>query len=81
MILGIAAFACLVLIFTLLLILVHQLRPRTFKVKAAITKWISFEVELLSPQSTSPTELPNRQRGETAITTPVDTQKRSASAL
>lgn len=50
MVLGVAAFTCLALIFTLLLCLVHQLRPKTFKVKAAITKWISVEVELESPQ-------------------------------
>jgi hypothetical protein len=57
MVLGIVASACFVVIFTLLLFLVYRLRPKTFKVKAAITKWISVEVELESPESTN-RELP-----------------------
>lgn len=72
MVLGIAAFACFAVIFMLLLFLVHQLRPKTFKVKAAITKWISVEVELESPEPTSPKlppAHPNRQQ-PTAATTP-----------
>jgi hypothetical protein len=80
MILGVAAFACLALIFTLLLFLVYQLRPKTFKVKAAITKWISVEVELESPQPTSPSALPNRQQEMAATTSPADTQERPTSA-
>jgi hypothetical protein len=72
MILGIAAFACFTAIFVLLLFLVHQLRPKTFKVKAAITKWISVEVELESPESTNrglPSAQLNRQQ-ETAASAP-----------
>jgi hypothetical protein len=31
---------------------VRQLRPKTFKIKATITKWASVEVELQSPEPT-----------------------------
>jgi hypothetical protein len=69
MVLGIAAFACLAVIFTLLLLLVHQLRPKTFKFKAAITKWISVEVELEAPESANhslPSTYHDRQQTATA---------------
>lgn len=52
-VLSVAAVACFTAMFTLLVILVHQLRPRTFKFKAAITKWVSVEVELQSPAPTN----------------------------
>jgi hypothetical protein len=74
MVLGIAAFACFAAVFSLLLFLVHQLRPKTFKVKAAITKWISVEVELESPEPINrelPLPQPDRQQ-ETAATAPPD---------
>lgn len=71
MVLGIAAFACLAVIFTLLLFLVYKLRPNVFKVRAAVTKWISVEVELGSPEPTNrdypPTHLDRQQ--QTAATT------------
>lgn len=52
-VLSIAAVGSFTAMFTLLLFLVYKLRPKTFKVKAAITKWISLEVEMQSPGSTN----------------------------
>jgi hypothetical protein len=49
----VAAMASFTAMFTLLLFLVHQLRPKTFKVKAAITRWVSIEVEFESPEPTN----------------------------
>jgi hypothetical protein len=76
MVLGIAAFTCLAVIFTLLFILVHQLRPKTFKVTAAITKWISVEVELDSPEPTNSSlssPSPDRQHLAPTAAPPPDT--------
>jgi hypothetical protein len=53
-VLSLAMVGCSSAMFTLLLFLVHQLRPKTFKVKAVITKWFSVEVELESPEPTKP---------------------------
>ena len=36
--------------FALLLFLVYRLRPKIFRFKAVITKWVSVEVELQSPE-------------------------------
>jgi len=83
MVLGIAAFACFAAIFTLLLFLVHQLRPKTFKVKAAITKWISVEVELESPEPTNrelPSTHPDRQQQMAATAPTEDTHDHPTSA-
>jgi hypothetical protein len=52
-ILGVAAFACLFAILALLLLLVQKLRPKKFRLKAVVTKWISVEVELESPEPMS----------------------------
>jgi hypothetical protein len=49
-ILGLVSVACFTAMFTLLLFLVNRIRPETFKVRAALTKWISVEVELLCPE-------------------------------
>jgi hypothetical protein len=83
MVLGIAAFACFAVIFMFLLFLVHQLRPKTFKVKAAITKWISVEVELESPEPTNrdlPSVRPDRQQETAATVPPRDAQDHPSSS-
>jgi hypothetical protein len=56
--LSIVTVACFALMFVLLLVSVHQLRPKVFRVKAAVTKWIFIEVELQSPES-RPKSLPS----------------------
>ena len=40
-------------IVSLLLLVVDRLRPRTFRFKATVTKWISLDVEIDSPQDAS----------------------------
>jgi hypothetical protein len=52
-ILSIVVIACFTAMFTLLLFLVKQIRPKTFKFRAALTKWISLEVELQSQDLTN----------------------------
>jgi hypothetical protein len=86
MILGVAAFACLAVIFVLLLFVVYKLRPKTFKVKATVTKWISVEVELESPEPvghdlSSSRPVRQQQTEATAATAaPDDDRNRPASA-
>ena len=71
-ILSIVGVGCFTALFTLLLFLVYKLRPKTFKVKAAFTKWISVEVELESPGSTSNAAISTRPRQQrTTVVAPV----------
>jgi hypothetical protein len=51
MALTVYAFACFVLVFTLLILLVYLLCPEDFMLKASLTKWMTIEVKLKSPQS------------------------------
>lgn len=49
-------------VFSLLLFVVNRLRPTRFKLKATVTKWISLDVEIQSPQHLpSPPELQHDQ--------------------
>jgi len=43
--------------FWLVLFTVHRMRPETFRLKATLTKWISFDLEMRSPQCSSGTRL------------------------
>ena len=47
---AVVALVCVFSILALLILLVHRLRPKKFRLKAAVTKWISLEVELESPE-------------------------------
>jgi hypothetical protein len=52
---GLTLIVCITIlvIVSLVLWLVDRLRPRAFKIKATVTKWVSFDVEIESPQDVS----------------------------
>ena len=51
MVLSVCAIACFALVFTEPFLLVYLRCPEFFKLKAHLTKWASFEVELRSPKA------------------------------
>jgi hypothetical protein len=82
-VLGIVALACFTVIFALLFFLVDRQHPKIFKVKAAVTKWISVEVELHSSEPTVHQLLsadPDRQQQTAATASSPDDQDHPASA-
>lgn len=45
----IVGFGTFLIMFSLLMFVVHITRPKIFKLRAAVTKWISFDVEMQQP--------------------------------
>jgi hypothetical protein len=50
---SVAGLVSFVVVFCLVLITVHMVRPETFKLKATLTKWISFDLEMGTPRRRS----------------------------
>jgi hypothetical protein len=46
----IVGFGSFLIVFSLLMIIVHITRPRIFKLKATVTKWISLDIEIEEPK-------------------------------
>jgi hypothetical protein len=46
----IVGFGSFLIIFSLLMFIVHITRPRIFKLKATVTKWISLDIEMEEPK-------------------------------
>lgn len=49
----IACFGFFLIMFSLLMFMVHRIRPEVFKLKATVTKWISFDLEMRAPKRLS----------------------------
>jgi len=42
----VVGFGAFLIVFSLLMLIVHISRPRIFKLKATVTKWISLDIEI-----------------------------------
>lgn len=51
--LTIVGFGSFLVMFSLLMFMVYRIRPEIFKLKATVTKWISFDLEMRSPKRLS----------------------------
>jgi hypothetical protein len=53
MLLAVAGLGCFLIAFCLVLFTVYRVRPETFRLKATLTKWVSIDMEMASPQRLS----------------------------
>jgi hypothetical protein len=70
MLLAVAGLVCFLIALCLVLVTVYRVRPETFRLKATLTKWVSIDLEMRSPQRLSSDRrrsrlrLPRHARGD-----------------